>query len=198
MWLSFDSIINSFGSQLVSWIGGIINHYILETSILHYRIATYIPSDSCVLFTTLSNFHRHLHRINHSRNEIFALTLRIKPCAYCVTCFSDEHQSCQYFNHCDNLILIHIFLKRIATAVKFLFTRAALRIIILSERARYVLRRTTPNILNLILFVSISYYVLVSFTITLLLLLYLVLYLLLILCTNLLLYLSIVIYLKVE
>ena len=157
MWLSFDSIINSFGSQLVSWIGGIINHYILETSILHYRIATYIPSDSCVLFTTLSNFHRHLHRINHSRNEIFALTLRIKPCAYCVTCFSDEHQSCQYFNHCDNLILYSFVSQKDLCCCKVSVQQGHVKITLLSERETSVLRRTTPNILKLILSTAISY-----------------------------------------
>ena len=53
--------------------------------------------------------------------------------------------------------LIHMFFKRIAAIVKFLFSRVTLRIIILSEKVTYMLRWTIPNILNLIFFIAISY-----------------------------------------
>ena len=77
----------------------------VETSIPHYRIASYIPSDSRVHFTTLSHFYYHLHRFHLFRTSISALVPHIKPCAYRVTCFYDGHQSCHYFTHYDNLIL---------------------------------------------------------------------------------------------
>ena len=103
--ISFGSVIYILGSQLASWPGGIVNHYILKTSILHYRVASYIPSSSPVWFTTLFNFNHHLHRLHHSRTTICTLISRMKACTYHVTCFSDEHQSCHYFNYCDKLIL---------------------------------------------------------------------------------------------
>ena len=56
IWIFLDSVINSFGSQLSSFPSGIVNHYILEMSILNYRVTPYIPSGSCVRFTTLSHF----------------------------------------------------------------------------------------------------------------------------------------------
>ena len=91
-----------------------------------------------------------------------------------------------------------MFLKIIIAVVMFQFRRIKLRIILLLEKVMYVLRRTTPNVLNLIILVAISQQVLVSQPITLLLLFYLILYLLLILCINLILYLSIGIFAKVE
>ena len=129
----------------------------LETIILYYRVAFYIPSSSRVQITTLFHFYHHLHRLHYSRTTIFTLISRIKPCVYRVTCFSGGHQSCHYFKHYDNLFSIRLFLKRITDVVKNLFISSKLRIILLSERVMYVLRRPTPNIINLIVLVTIRY-----------------------------------------
>ena len=48
-----------------------------------------------------------------------------------------------------------MFLKIIIAVVMFLFSRIKLRIILLLEKVMYVLRRTTPNTLNLILLVAL-------------------------------------------
>ena len=103
--LSFESVIHAFGSQLASLPGSIVNHYILETSILNYRVASNVPSGSRLRFTTLSYFYHHLYRLHQSRTTLSTLISPIKPCVYRVTCFSNKHQSCHYFNYCDNLIL---------------------------------------------------------------------------------------------
>ena len=53
IWLSFYSIIHSFGSQWTSWSGNIIQYYMLETSDLYFRIASYFHSSSSIYFTTM-------------------------------------------------------------------------------------------------------------------------------------------------
>ena len=52
--LSFDSVVNCFGSHLLSWPGSNVAHSMLETSILHFRIATFFNSHSSIRLTTLS------------------------------------------------------------------------------------------------------------------------------------------------
>ena len=54
--LSFNSVTHYFGSQLESWPNGIVNHYILETDMLHYPITIHLPSRFTVQFKTLSHF----------------------------------------------------------------------------------------------------------------------------------------------
>ena len=103
--LSFDSVIDSLGSQLASWIGDVVNHYLLETSIQYCRVAPYLPARSSIPFTTLSNFYHNLNRLRYSRTDISTLTFRIKICAYRVSYFSNGHQICQYFDHYGRLIL---------------------------------------------------------------------------------------------
>ena len=107
--LSFISVIQYFGSQLESWPNGIINHYILETDMLHYPITIYLPSRFTVQFTTLSHFYYHIHRLHHYRNNISTLSSRIKPCAYRVPCFSNGYQNCHYYDHYDPLIIEFLF-----------------------------------------------------------------------------------------
>ena len=114
-------------------------------------------SSARVRFTTLSHFYDQLHRLHHSRTTISTLISRIKPCAYPLTWFSYEHRSCHYFDHCNNLILDSFVSKKITVLVKFLFSRVKLRIILLPEMMIYVLRRTTPNILNFISLDTIRY-----------------------------------------
>ena len=129
----------------------------LKTSKLHYRIASYISSSSHVRFTTLSHFYHHLHWLHHSRTTLSILIPRIKPCTHCVTCFLMD---INFFITSTTMIiwfLTRIFLERITAVVKFLVNRLTLNIILLSEKVTYVLRRTTPNILALILSVAISY-----------------------------------------
>jgi len=41
VWLSFDSVVNSFGSHFLSWSSSNVKHFMLETSILHFQIATF-------------------------------------------------------------------------------------------------------------------------------------------------------------
>ena len=77
----------------------------METSILHYHVASYIPCSSRARFTTLSYFYHHLRQLHYSRTTISTIISRINPCAYHVTYFSNEDQSCHYFNHCDELVL---------------------------------------------------------------------------------------------
>ena len=50
-----------------------------------------------------------------------------------------------------------MFLKIIATVVKCIGNRATLTKMLLLESVMYVFRQTTPNILNLMIFVVISY-----------------------------------------
>ena len=64
----------------------------LGTSILHYRISSYVPSSFRVCFTTLFNFYHHLRRLYHSHITVSTLISFIKPCAYRLNCFSDGHQ----------------------------------------------------------------------------------------------------------
>ena len=85
--LLYDSVIHSFCSWLVSWSGGIVKQYILETIKLYYRVASYIPCGSLVRLANLSHFYHLIHRIYYSRTTISVLISHIKPCAYHVTCF---------------------------------------------------------------------------------------------------------------
>ena len=54
--LSFDSVINSFGSHLLSQPGSNITHFMLETNTLHFRIAIFFSFRSSIQFTTLPHF----------------------------------------------------------------------------------------------------------------------------------------------
>ena len=63
----------------------------LERSTLHYRVASYIPSDSRDRFTNLSHFYHLHHQLHFTRTTISALISRIKLCVCRVTCLSDVH-----------------------------------------------------------------------------------------------------------
>ena len=55
-WLSFDSIIPSFSSLLSPSPARTLHHFAFETNILHYRIASFLPSTSILHYTTLQHF----------------------------------------------------------------------------------------------------------------------------------------------
>ena len=54
--LSFDVIIHSFASELISWSGSIVQYYMLEKSTLYFRIASYLHFHSSLHFTTRNMF----------------------------------------------------------------------------------------------------------------------------------------------
>ena len=86
-WLLFDYVIHSFGSQLTSWPGGIVKHYMLEISIFYYCVTPYMLSDTFIRFTTLFYFYYLLRQLHHSHANIFTLNSRIEPCTYRVLFF---------------------------------------------------------------------------------------------------------------
>ena len=61
VWLSFDSVVHSLGSHFLSWPDINVKHYMLETSELHFRIASSFNSHSSIRFTTLYHIFHHLH-----------------------------------------------------------------------------------------------------------------------------------------
>ena len=104
--LSFDSIIHSFGSQLESWSGGIVKYYMLETSILHYRVICYIPSSSLIRFTTF--FISIIITIIDFIIVVLLFLLlfpALKLVIVVLFIYFDGHQSCHYFIPCDKLIV---------------------------------------------------------------------------------------------
>ena len=105
IWLSFDSVIHSFGSQLTSRPGCIVQHYMLEASDLHFRVASYFHSRSSTYFTTLQHLFHHLHRLHHCSPLRSVLAPRIKPCAYHTLRLFFGHQSCYYVYDCRDLTL---------------------------------------------------------------------------------------------
>ena len=78
-WLSFDSVVNYFGSHLLSWPGSNVTHFMLETNLLYFRIATFFNSRSSIQFTSLPHFFHHLHRFHHCNLLNSVLNPRIKP-----------------------------------------------------------------------------------------------------------------------
>ena len=67
VWLSFDSVVNSFGSHLLSWPGSNVTHFMLETSTLHFRIATFF-----ILVPLFSSLHCPIFSIIYIDSTIVA------------------------------------------------------------------------------------------------------------------------------
>ena len=53
IWLSFESVLHSLGSQLISWPSSIVQRYILETSTFNFRIVSYFHSSYSIYFITI-------------------------------------------------------------------------------------------------------------------------------------------------
>ena len=85
VWLSFNSVVRSFGSQLLSWPGSIVLHYMLETSALYFRIESYLYFHSSIHFTTLKHF------VHHCSPLKFILAPRLRLCTYRVLRFFPGH-----------------------------------------------------------------------------------------------------------
>ena len=82
VWLSFDSIVHSLGSHLLSCPSSNVKHYMLEKNVLYFRIASYLTSHSSIHFTTLNQSFHHLHRLHHCRPLKSFLNPHLKPCNY--------------------------------------------------------------------------------------------------------------------
>ena len=102
--LSFDFIIHSFASELISWYGSIVQYYMLEKILCIFAlrlIYIFIP-----LFTLLpaTCFYR-LHGLHHCSPLKSVLAPRLKPCTYRVLRFFPKHQSCHYVHDCHTLTI---------------------------------------------------------------------------------------------
>ena len=147
--------IHSFVSQLASWPSSIVNHYMLERR--YCIIVLLLMSLLVFVFSSLSYY----TTIFIDFIILALLSLLSFPV------LNLDHIVLLDFLIDINLIitstiviiwfLIRIFLIRITAVVTLLFNRVKLRIIPLRETVTYVLRRTTPNILNLILLGAIIY-----------------------------------------
>ena len=56
IWLSFEAVLHSLGSQLISWPSRIVQRYMLETSTLNFRIVSYFHSSYSIYFITIPYF----------------------------------------------------------------------------------------------------------------------------------------------
>lgn len=56
IWLSFEAVLHSLGSQLISWPSSIVQRYMLETSTLNFRIVSYFHSSYSIYFITIPYF----------------------------------------------------------------------------------------------------------------------------------------------
>ena len=56
IWISFDSVLQSFSSQLSLWSGGIVQYYMSDTSNLYCRVASYFNSKSFIYLIKLPYF----------------------------------------------------------------------------------------------------------------------------------------------
>ena len=77
----------------------------LETSVFHFRITSYLNSHCSIPLTTLHHFLHHLHRLHHCSSLKSVLTPRLKPCNYRVLQFFPGHQSCHYVHERHDLTL---------------------------------------------------------------------------------------------
>ena len=62
-WLSFDSIIYSFGSLLHPWSSGTVTLFVFERSSFHHHILNFLSPDSPSHHTTISPFYHHLYHL---------------------------------------------------------------------------------------------------------------------------------------
>ena len=80
-------------------------YLMLETSILHFRIATFFNSRSSIQFTTLPHCLHYLHRFYQCIPLKSVLTPLIKPCNYRKLQFFPGYQSCRSVDECQALTL---------------------------------------------------------------------------------------------
>ena len=83
---------HSLGSQLKPRPGSHVKHYMLETSALQYRVASYFHVISSIYLITLRYLFYHLYHLHHIHPIISTLFFYIKPSVYIITCFANGHQ----------------------------------------------------------------------------------------------------------
>ena len=79
----------------------------LETSALHFLIATYLHSHSSIHFSTLKHVFRHPHQFHHCSPIKYILDPCLKPCAYRILRVFPGHKSCYYVHDYHDLTLDH-------------------------------------------------------------------------------------------